>query len=196
MKKKLLIVSVALALVVSFAVGMTVAYLKSTPDPVENTFTVGKVEITLDEAKVNEYGEPVTPAERVKTNSYLLLPGHQYTKDPTVHVQPGSEACFVFIKVVDPFASIEAAATVAEQITANGWTALGTDYPGVYYKTQAKVNSGDSAVDLKVFETFKIDPNQSDLTAYNNQKITVTAYAIQQDGFEGSATSAWAALNP
>ena len=74
------------------------AYLTST-DTVENTFTVGNVKITLDEAKVNTDGTLVEGAARVKANSYKLLPGHTYTKDPTVTVKAGSESSYVRMKV-------------------------------------------------------------------------------------------------
>ncbi len=190
MKKKLIIVSVALVLVVCFAVGMTIAYLTSTPGPVTNTFTVGKVEITLDETDVDEYGAAVSGADRVTANEYLLIPGHNYTKDPTVHVQPGSEACYVFVKVEDGLAAIEADTTIAAQIAANGWTELET---GVYYKTQAKVASDASAVDLTVFGSFTLKTD-ADVSGYADAQIKITAYAIQQDGL--TVAQAWAALNP
>lgn len=95
--KALLLTLCAIALVVATVFG-TMAYLTST-DEVVNTFTVGKVAITLDEAKVNADGTAVTPAERVKANSYKLMPGHTYTKDPTVIVLEGSEESYVRMKV-------------------------------------------------------------------------------------------------
>lgn len=35
----------------------------------------------------------------MKTNEYHLLPGHTYTKDPTVTVKTGSDASYVRMKV-------------------------------------------------------------------------------------------------
>ena len=95
--KALLLSLCAVALVVATVFG-TMAYLTST-DKVVNTFTVGNVQIKLDEAKVNADGTRFEPAERVKENSYKLLPGHTYTKDPTVTVLEGSEAAYVRLKV-------------------------------------------------------------------------------------------------
>ena len=121
MRKVLLAVCCA-ALLVCVTIGATVAYLTS-QDTVTNTFTVGKVQITLDEAKANADGSLVPNAERVKANSYKLLPGHTYTKDPTVHVAAGSEDCWLFVKVVNGIADIEDENnTIADQMTANGWT--------------------------------------------------------------------------
>ena len=77
--KPLLTLCCALLLVAAGVFG-TLAYLTGT-DTVNNTFTVGNVKITLDEAKVTTDGTPVEGADRVKANEYHLLPGHTYTKD-------------------------------------------------------------------------------------------------------------------
>ncbi len=98
MKKRTVALVLAIVLVFAVAVGGTVAYLTSTAN-VKNTFTVGSVNIKLDEAKVTPDGKAVTPAERVTTNDYKLMPGHTYTKDPTVTVLNGSEESYVRMKV-------------------------------------------------------------------------------------------------
>ena len=75
--RKILLMAACAVLLVCISVGATVAYLTSV-DSVTNTFTVGKVAITLDEAKVTEYGVAVEGAARVKANTYKLIPGHEY----------------------------------------------------------------------------------------------------------------------
>lgn len=97
-KSKALLLTLCAVLLVAASVMGTMAYLTST-DKVENTFTVGNVKITLDEAKVNTDGTPAASAERVKANEYKLLPGHTYTKDPTVTVKAVSESSYVRMKV-------------------------------------------------------------------------------------------------
>lgn len=97
-RSKALLLTLCAVLLVAASVMGTMAYLTSS-DEVNNTFTVGNVKITLDEAKVNTDGTPVTPAERVKANEYKLLPGHTYTKDPTVTVIKGSESSYIRLKV-------------------------------------------------------------------------------------------------
>ena len=196
-------------LLVCISVGATVAYLTST-DSVKNTFTVGKVAITLDEAKVNADGTAVTPAERVKANSYKLLPGHEYIKDPTVHFAAGSEASYLFVKVENDIASIEDAypyaegksGTIAQQIVANEWTLLG-DYTNIYYK-KVDANTTTNNRDYPVFAGFKVkgNANVEDFAPIVSigpngevdvpRKVTVTAYAIQADGFK-TAAAAWTA---
>lgn len=186
-KKVFMTVLCAAALVVASVLG-TMAFLTS-KDKVNNTFTVGNVAITLDEAKVTDAGNPVEGADRVKANIYKLIPGHEYTKDPTVHVTANSEDSWVFIKVEDGLASIEDDTTVADQITGNGWTAL-DGVAGVYYK---EYSSSTAATDLVVFETFKVK-GDADVAQYANAKIDVTAYAIQKDGFTTPA-AAWAEVS-
>ena len=193
MKKKtkaLMLVLCAVLLVTASVLG-TMAYLTST-DKVVNTFTVGKVAITLDEAKVDPDGTAVTPAERVKENAYHLLPGHTYTKDPTVHVQANSEDSFIFVKVENGIANYEAGTTIAAQIAANGWTRL-EGVANVYYKTYTK--SAEST-DLPVFGSFTIADNANATDGWNNfsaeTKVTVTAYAVQKSGFN-TAFDAWQA---
>ena len=97
-KSKALLLTLCAVLLIAASVLGTMAYRTSTAK-VENTFTVGKVEIKLDEAKVNADGIPVEGADRVTANSYKLMPGTTYTKDPTVTVKAGSEESYVRMKV-------------------------------------------------------------------------------------------------
>ena len=103
-KKTVLTVLMALLLVVTSVAG-TIAYLTAESAKVENTFTVGKVEIVLDENKVklndaegDKYINDGT--DRVTANTYTkLLPGDVVAKDPTITVKQGSEDAWVFIEV-------------------------------------------------------------------------------------------------
>ena len=97
-KSKALLLTLCAVLLVAASVLGTMAYLTSTAK-VENTFTIGKVEIKLDEAKVTADGIPEEGAARVQANSYKLMPGNTYTKDPTVTVLKGSEDSYVRMKV-------------------------------------------------------------------------------------------------
>lgn len=208
--KKTLTVLLALVLVIAMSVAGTMAYLTSTTDTVTNTFTVGKVTITLDEADVNEYGQKVkadgsvagpndTLADRVKANTYKLIPGHSYVKDPTVHVAAGSEDCYLFVKVVDGISAIEADTTIATQLATKGWKPAGVDNVYVYATgsdTKSVVSVGpDTGTDIVVFENFTLTSNAS-VDSYKNAQITVTAYAIQADGFANKTPAEiWTAAN-
>jgi predicted ribosomally synthesized peptide with SipW-like signal peptide len=180
----LALVGCAILLVVGSIAG-TVAYLTSVKR-VTNTFTIGNVSITLDESNATD---PQAP--RVQANTYHLLPGKTYTKDPIVHVAENSEECYLFVKVVNPIASVEKADTpkIADQIEANGWTVYAD---GVYVRTVAK-----SAIqtDIKLFDTVVISEavTKEQLEALDGKKIVITAYAVQTAGF-ANADAAWAAV--
>ena len=197
-KSKALLLTLCAVLLVAASMLGTMAYLTST-DEVKNTFTVGQVKITLDEAKVDENGKPVEGVARVAENSYKLLPGHTYTKDPTIHVDAVSEDSWIFVKVENGIAAFEAATSteengyksISDQITANGWTAL-NGVANVYYKPYTKSDTGS---DLIVFSNFKIADTANDVQGWANLNATVniTAYAVQKDGF-ATAEAAWAAF--
>lgn len=191
--KKALALAICAVLLVTATVFTTIAYLTS-QDTVTNTFTIGNVKITLDEADVDAYGvaiKPVAPATsvpRVKANEYKLIPGHSYTKDPTIHVAAGSEDCWLFVKLENGLAGAEAAGTtIAAQMTSNGWTLIDSTN-NVYARAGAK---GTAGTDVAVFGSFKLSDSVN-LTDYADAEIVVTAYAIQADGF-ATAQAAWTA---
>lgn len=198
-KRALLTVVCAGALVVGSAAA-TVAYLTS-EDSVKNTFTVGDVAITLDEGDTDgdsNVADNVTVdgVVRDKANKYHLIPGKTFDKDPTVHVGEGSEDCWLFVRVENEIAGIEEQAdgkSIVSQMTANGWS-LVQDETNVY-AYERKVSAGE---DVNVFETFTIageTVDNAELAEYEtgadgHEAITVTAYAVQFEGF-GSADAAW-----
>ena len=93
MKKKILALCLVVALLATAIAGATLAYFTDT-DVVNNTFSVGNIEIKLDEAPVDEDGK-ATDDPRVQENEYHLYPGMTYDKDPMVTVIKGSEECYV-----------------------------------------------------------------------------------------------------
>lgn len=185
-KTKALALALCAVLLVVTTVFVTMAFLTS-KDTVTNTFTVGKVTITLDEADVKSDGTYVSNKDaRVDTNEYKLIPGHTYIKDPTIHVADDSEECWLFVKVENGLANAEAegATSIASQMAAKGWTKVdGTD---VYAYATKQV----AGADVVVFDTFKI-AGTTDVSQYEDAEIVVTAYAIQADGF-ATAAAAWA----
>lgn len=189
-KSKALLMTLCAVLLVAASVLGTMAYLTS-QDSVKNTFSIGKIAITLDEAKVDDNGKALENVARVKANAYKLMPGHKYDKDPTVHVEKGSEDAYIFVKVENGISTFEAAGdtTIAAQIAAEGWTAL-PSVNNVYYKSYSK----DAAQqDLTVFKNFTIADGAEKINGWDTAtgaNITITAYAVQQDGF-ANAEAAW-----
>lgn len=191
MKKKATIAVVALALVLCFAIGGTLAWLVDKSDAVVNTFTYGDINIDLSETTRNEY---------------KMIPGNDITKDPKVTVEANSEACWLFVKVEksDNYADYLANYTIAD-----GWNEL-DGVAGVYYRevnadtakagTSYQVLKGDT---VTVLDSVK----KSDMEAIKNgivakPTLTFTAYAVQLDGFNATtntaaknAALAWAEIN-
>ena len=205
-KRKALLLSLCAVLLVVASVMGTMAYLTST-DTVTNTFSVGKVEIELDEAKVDKYGTEVPNADRVKANEYLLVPGQEYTKDPTVHVKPVSEDSYIFVKVDNAIAKLEADSVeggyqqITQQIIGNDWNQLtdadGNNVAGVYYRVYAPTTTPTADTNYPVFGNFKLKDNADKETGVwgaANTTITVTAYAIQKAG-TGTPAEAWAKVS-
>lgn len=212
MKKKLLIMSVAMVLVCAFAVGMTIAYLTD-HETVTNTFTVGNVQIELDEAKVDVYGVPQgSPAPRVPENTYKLIPGHEYTKDPTVTVLSGSEESYIKMTVTVTKSDVLDAifGTDGADLTSifKGYNPANWIYKGNTENTTANtrtyefwyketVDARDNAVKLEPLFTSIVVPNfitGDQLAELQTMTITVNAYAIQADGFGENADAAWTAF--
>lgn len=122
MKKKLLTAALltfcAIALVVS-SVLTTIALLTSSSG-VSNVFTVGDVKISMYETKVNSKGQPVDASGtvidyatgtliKVDTNSYHLIPGETYIKDPTIYINSGElDDMYLFVKSTNMIRSAEA----------------------------------------------------------------------------------------
>lgn len=194
--RKILLMAACAVLLVCISVGATVAYLTDTKS-VTNTFTVGSVAITLDEAKTDINGVADNTVPRVVANKYKLMPGHEYVKDPTVHVTAGSEDCYIFVKVENGISEFEATTVeggytnIAGQITANGWNEL-TGVTGVYYK---EYTQSATVTDLVVFNKFKVSDTADAVNGWASvseatTKVTVTAYAVQADGFT-TAKDAW-----
>ena len=176
MKKRKLLPFIIAAAVLIVGIGITVAYLVASTPQLENTFTVGKVEISLNETT---------------GDAYKMAPGFSIHKDPTITVDATSEACWLFVRITkqgnfDYFCTAE---------TEEGWTALPNNN-GVYYR---KVESTSANQSFKVLKDDQIlvkeTITEEDLTTLNkNPTLTFTAYAVQ---FEGNPTAhdGWLALN-
>ncbi len=164
MKKKLLTACLLVVCAVALVVGSvltTMALLTSSAN-VTNTFTIGEVKITMDEAKVNSNGTLATPAARVDANSYHLVPNTTYIKDPTIHIGSGDlNDMYLFVKSTNMIRSAEVGNVKAgdtrsmrEQMLANGWVeyvrsgdgveivwVYGTRDPATGYITPTAVNA-------------------------------------------------------
>lgn len=211
MKKSKILITVlcAVLLVVASVVG-TLAYLTS-ESKVVNTFTVGNVNITLDEADVNENGVVVSNA-RVKENKYHLVPGQTYVKDPTLTVKAKSEASYVRVLLsIDHASEFDAiyAPNQADLTTIfNGYDATNWVYEAVTrdmvkntvtyefrYKEIVAKSETDTVLDA-LFDSVTVPGNfdSDDMASIADLKITVIGHAIQATGF-ANEDAAWSAFD-
>ena len=185
MKKKILAACLVVCLLATAVIGTTLAYFTDTKT-VTNTFSSGNVTITLDEAPVGPDGQATT-GNRVTTNDYKLYPGKEYDKDPTITVAAGSEDCYLFVRVVNGLADLEAAGdtTIAKQMENNGWTLVDGE-------TNVYMQSGIYSAEARavVFGTFTIDTAETATTLADAENVVITAYAVQAEGFL-TAQAAW-----
>ena len=207
MKKRTLALILALVLVFGAAVGGTIAYLTST-DTVTNTFTVGNVAIKLDEAAANTDGTLVAGADRVKANSYKLIPGLTYAKDPMVTVLKDSESSYIKMTVTfSKAAELDAifAPNGADMTSIfNGYDNTTWIYKGntentnantrtyeFWYKETVAAPTADVALDA-LFDSITVPSSitKEQLATIEGMTITVNAYAMQAAGF-ANAEAAW-----
>lgn len=194
----------SLSLLAVVGVGSTLAYLSDTTDVVTNTFTVGNVDITLDETDITK-----TDGTRTETgNAYTNIQcGDVLTKDPIVHVAENSSECYIFVKVegLDAFLATEGLDVDGNTVKAfaldsnafKDWVKVAevdgsqvlqnsTKKDGIYrYKETLEAEESTSAVFNSI--TFS-----SALTEYEDgevpeiSSIEITAYAIQSENLTAS----------
>ena len=192
MKKKLMTV-LALVLVIAMSVAGTVAFLTDTTDPITNTFTVGKVDITLTETfNTDTDGDQENDAWQAQ-----LIPGTTYTKDPVVTVTADSEDCWLFVKFEEKNGAATYLNYTSNLTAANGWTqGDGTNIPAnVWYRAVNK-DATVKSFHLLAGDTVTIDSDavtNDSMTAASAAQLVYTAYACQSDNM--TVNDAWAEVN-
>lgn len=179
----------ALVLVLGCAIGGTIAWLTAKTDPVTNTFTVGKVDIKLEETT---------------GDTYKIIPGHDIAKDPKVTVKAGSEKCWLFVKVEANDAMKKAFNNGAKWVIADGWLSLNVhiDNNTVVYYRQVNASEVDQEFDVLKDNLITVseDWDGADSAEVNGAAVaptlTFTAYAIQYEGFAAPEdTTGWTPTN-
>ena len=189
----------------------TLAYLTDR-ETVTNTFTVGDVDIKVDEADVDENGEIIEGADRVIENEYHLIPGQTYVKDPTMTVLKDSEESYVrMIVKINCLSELDA---IFDPYVGSVITSIFGGYDGQtwIYKTETRnsdntityefryketVDAADADIVLKPLFTSLTLPGQitkEQLKTIEDLKIVVEGHAIQKVGFD-DADEAWAAFD-
>ena len=178
-----LVLVLALVMLVSVAIGGTIAWLMDTSMTHTNTFIPTGLDVELDETTGDDY---------------YIIPGVNITKDPKVTYTTDVDS-YLFVAVTENhFDKLEG---LLEYEIADGWTEL-TGVPNtnednrLFYRI-VDVTTGtkktDSCYVLKNNTvTVSKDITMTDMDNLTNQpNLIFTAYIIQKDGF-ASPEAAWA----
>lgn len=186
-KKKILSVALAAALAATAIVGSSLAYFTDQEEKT-NEFTVGNVDITLTE-----------PNWDADLNDKDLIPGKTIPKDPTITVEADSETAYTFMKVQLSADFVELLTTYGETTGKNADEVIAAWFKS---EVQPKVMEiGSDYVILGVLSpkaagqavtyfdevTVPADVTQGMIKENGTYEITVTAYAIQAEGFYDEA---------
>ena len=212
--KKILLICICVIAVLTVSIVGTLAYLTDT-DSAVNTFTIGQVHITVDEAKVNADGTPVAGANRVKANEYHILPGLKYTKDPAVTVIGGSEDAYVrMVLTVHSASDVQAVLTKYNlgdfSVLIGGWDKNTWLYEGftedttnntISFEFRYKEVVAKSTTDTKLTALFDTLIVPGEITGEEMKdlydggfKMEVFGHAIQAAGFD-TEDAAWDAFD-
>jgi len=187
-KRKYLLAAIALLLI--FGIGSTIAYLTDTESET-NTFTLGGVDITL------------TEPGWVAANGQNIVPGQTITKDPTIKNVSATNPAYVFAKVEVPCTTTTnpAAREIFTYTVNSSWTEL----PGravactsgkathiYYYGTGGSLTSlASNTTAPALFPSVTLVRDLTDAEVTNlgttGKDMVVTGYGIQTDGLASSA---------
>lgn len=194
-KKKILTLVLALAMVATCAISGTVAWLVADGGKVENTFTIGDINIEIAETGANS-----------GTKEYSsFVPGDKLAKDTKVTVKANSEACYLFIKITESNNSIsgnESSEAAIQWAVRENWTRVGTTnfwYQAVAEKSDSQdfyVFTGDENDTLQngcVTVNGKITKDMVNALTSTKPTITIAAAAVQEKNI-GGVQEAFAAL--
>lgn len=203
MKKKILALSMCIALAAIAIVGASLAYFTDTKTA-KNTFTMGSVQIKLDEANINDL-----EGDRVTSNVYNVYPGAVVTKDPIVH-NIGKNGAYIRatvnvsnwmnlvgayypdFKETFPNDGYKAALNLLVGELGEGWSVVGVEAGDVFtigqfdakfiLKYDGVLASGTDTTAM--FQTVTIPAGIDNANADSFDEVKVVAQAIQADGFD------------
>lgn len=199
MKKKIAVLCLVVCLLATAIIGGTLAYFTDETTAVTNTFTVGKVDITLAESDWVEGSK--------------LIPGETIAKKPTITVETGSEDAWVFAEFTVGADLLDLIETEAGSTTTrvpeliNKWfenpttgfkvckSAENPDGSYTYIIGFNEVKKAGNAIDLFTGVKVPATVTSEMLTAAGQQSLTLTikAYAIQEENV-ASLDAAYTAL--
>lgn len=199
--KRIMVLALALVLLLGCGIGGTIAWLTANSGTVTNTFTVGDINITLQEypfkvengvTSTSELDKSATPVQTI--NTYKVVPGGSQPKEPFVTVVANSENCYVYV-CVDNNLTIDQKVVVTYDINTTDWVQVATktdDTTGAVttlYRYKDIVTMSDADQDKTVFTKVEYDDGiQKDVDSNNlkigqlkDKTIVLNAFAHQSD---------------
>ena len=201
-KRRILAISMSLVIVAILAIGATLAYFTDTKTAT-NTFTMGNVNIKLDEENVKN-----PEGDRVSQNEYDVYPGAVVKKDPTVH-NVGANGAYIRatvnvsnwmnlvaayypdFKETFPNEGYKAALNLLVGDLGEGWSVVDVEAGDVFTigqfdaKFVLKYNGvlASGADTTAMFENVTIPAGIDNANANSFKEIKIVAQAMQADGF-------------
>lgn len=211
MNKKTLILALSLMLIFCVTMGVTLAYLNESTDPVVNTFIPAELgSLELDENDTTDYNS------NESDHDYLVVPGQSITKDPRVTFSFSNENgevvdAYVFVKIdangwtssTDGMTFTKTVGSVSDGLSFTidtFWTKLDGTPAGtyVYYKAVDVDVPSTHVTNQKVIANNTIsvstDIVKESIGQVSAAGLTFTAYAIQQLGFN-TPLAAWSEVS-
>ena len=198
MKKRALIMVVAIMVAVTAFVGGTLAWFTDSDKLEPSVYTIGNVKIEVNGGAVSGTLLPGVDAYKYDLNDLVA--------DPTVTVVGGSVKCYVFVEITPMFTSGNA--LYGDSVTADSlidynmykindsgevWTKLSDN---VYYQV---VDASAANVSLPIYNNVytasSVTKAMFDAIGTDTVSLAVNVYAIQYDGI-ADVSAAWNAVKP
>ena len=210
MKKKTIALLMAVVMLFGVTVGGTIAWLTAESKEVTNTFTVGDINVKLDEADLKEgttdtyikadgtETTSIEEARRVQGNSYQLIPGTTYPKDPKVTIKGGASNvdAYLFVKFEEGDADDYLTYNSALTAPFSEWKKVDGE-SNVWY-IEVPASETDFSKELLIGNTVTVKDTIVDAQSTtsgalkmpnDSQILKWTAYAVQKDNL--TVTEAW-----
>lgn len=193
--KKVAAMLLAVVLLIGVGVGGTLAWLSAQTNEVANTFTVGKIEITLTETFNAKSVDTLSANDKWVGK---IVPGGTEAKDPKITVKKDSEKCYVYA-LVENNMKINDVFVVIPNIITTEWEVIGTDGNKTLYRyigTKADANNIVDAtsanVECGVFTqvTYVDNITETTITQLDGKTIVIDAFAHQSDNIDKDTADA------
>lgn len=185
-RTRILLTAVAALLLVTMAVGGTLAWLTDTSDEVTNTFTPTTLSVDLTETGIDNEGN----------KDFEMIPGKTLTKDPKVSYTTDVDA-YLFVKITES-ANLD---EFIEYTIADGWDIVVKETDGVTVIGRVvATDSNTSFPVLKDNQVTVLDSVNKDMMdaviggTDTEPTLAFEAFIIQQHGFS-SIEAAWNEVN-